>query len=186
MDIYYFYNGINNIIKLALKDKKYVANYKLILNDPLVILDFEDSSNLKGGAHLIAAKVVTKVASDTKAQKLATDAISKGKDAAKDAVEKGKDGAKGNNNKEKTGDNKEKTGDNKKDGEPNPTTIASNNKEEEELSPKEQALKILKILFSFVYYLCLFSILPLLPFIAISYYSFKRLTIFYNEQMGTL
>ena len=83
-------------------------------------------------------------------------------------------------------DNKEKTGDNKKDGEPNPTTIASNNKEEEELSPKEQALKILKILFSFVYYLCLFSILPLLPFIAISYYSFKRLKIFYNEEMGTL
>ena len=43
MDIYYFYNGINNNIKLALKDKKYLDNSKLILNDPLVILDLQYS-----------------------------------------------------------------------------------------------------------------------------------------------
>jgi hypothetical protein len=158
MDIYYFYNGINNIIKLALKDKKYVANSKLILNDPLVILDFQYSSNLKGGT-LSAVKAALQ---SSQGQKLAKDTISKGEDAAKE------------NNKNESSDTK--------DGEPN-STNTSNNEDED---PKEKALKIIKVLFTIVYYLCLFAILPLLPFIAISYYSFKRLKIFYNEQMGTL
>ena len=144
MDIYYFYNGINNIIKLALKDKKYLANYKLILNDPLVILDFQSSSNLKGGSAL-ASK--------------AKEAIGK----ATGAVPESPTNQESNSNSPKA---------------------QSNNKNE--LDTKQKALKILKVLFSIVYYLCLFIILPLLPFIAISYYSFKRLKIFYNEQMDTL
>jgi hypothetical protein len=154
MDIYYFYNGINNILKLALKDKKYLANYKLILNDPLVIIDFEDSNKLKGGATAVATGAVKN-----------PEVISKIKDVATKGTNK-KDGSnESNSNKEKEGETEA---------------------EAEELSPKEQALKIIKVLFSIGYYLCLFSILPLLPFIAISYYSFKRLKIFYNEKMGTL
>ena len=149
MDIYYFYNGINNILKLALKDKKYLDNYKLILNDPLVIIDFESSSKLKGGA----SQAIAMIAKNPKVLEMAKDAMA------------GEKGTK---------------------SEPNTKESDSNNKEYDELSPKEQALQILKVLFSIVYYLCLFSILPLLPFIAISYYSFKRLKIFYNEKMGTL
>ena len=175
MDIYYFYNGINNIIKLALKDKKYLANSKLILNDPLVILDFQYSSNLKGGSPAIA----TQLASHPNVQQLAKNRIEKEKDRAKDAAKDGaKDAAKDDakeNNKNESSDKEEKN-----------STNTSNNKEEEELSPKEKALKIIKVLFTIVYYLGIFSILPLLPFIAISYYSFKRLKIFYNEQMDTL
>jgi hypothetical protein len=151
MDIYYFYNGINNIIKLALKDEKYLANSKLILNDPLVILDFEDSNNLKGGSALAS-----------KAKALAS--------KAKEAIGKA------------TGASPEYP--TNQESNSNSPKAQSNNKNE--LDPKQKALKILKVLFSIVYYLCLFSILPLLPFIAISYYSFKRLKIFYNEQMDTL
>jgi hypothetical protein len=169
MDIYYFYNGINNIIKLALKDKKYLANSKLILNDPLVILDFQYSSNLKGGA-AVAATALKAVPTASKAGPAAKFAkVHKAKNAIGTAKVPG-----------------EATNTQEAESNSNSSNESSNNEDEEELSPKEKALKIIKVLFSIVYYLCLFSILPLLPFIAISYYSFKRLKIFYNEQMGTL
>ena len=167
MDIYYFYNGINNIIKLALKDEKYLAYSKLILNDPLVILDFEDSSNLKGGSPI---KVAAQGLKDPNAQQ-----------AAKNAIRKAASSAKGASSESQTDQESSSAAESNSNSQKE-----SSNKEEKELSPKEKALKILKVLFSIVYYLCLFSILPLLPFIAISYYSFKRLKIFYNEQIDTL
>jgi hypothetical protein len=150
MDIYYFYNGINNVINLLSKNEKYLDYYELILNDPLVILDFKDSKKIKGGASL----------------------LSKGTQMF------GKKGMTGIGNKvtKTLGIN----------GNDNGNKEHNNSNEDNSLSTKEKALKILKFLFTIVYYLCLFSILPLIPFIAISYYSFKRLKIFYNNQMGTL
>ena len=156
MDIYYFYNGINNIINLVSKNKKYLNYYELILNDPLVIIDFKDSKKLKGGSG----------------------SISKGFNMF------GKKGMNGNSSgigskvTETLGLN---DSGNKKDNDSN-----NSNDSNETESTKEKSLKILKILFLIIYYLCLFSILPLIPFIAISYYSFKRLQIFYNNQMSTL
>ena len=152
MDIYYFYNGINNIINLISKNEKYLNHYELILNDPLVLLDFKYSKNLKGGSGL----------------------ISKGTQMF------GKKGMSGIGNKvtKTLGINGNDNGNDNKEN--------NNSNEDNSLSTKEKAFKILKILFSIVYYLCLFSILPLIPFIAISYYSFKRLQIFYNNQMSTL
>jgi hypothetical protein len=171
MDIYYFYNGFNNILKLALKDKKYLANSKIILNDPLVILDFEDYSNLKGGNPLLLVSKAKVLASKAKG------AIGKAKGAIGSAASSAKGAAPESTTDQEPVSAAESNGNSSKE---------PSNKEEKELSPKEQVLKILKVLFSIVYYLCLFSILPLLPFIAISYYSFKRLKIFYNEEMGTL
>ena len=153
MDIYYFYNGINNIINLVSKNEKYLNCYELILNDPLVIIDFKDSKKLKGGSG----------------------SISKGFNMF------GKKGMNGNSSgigskvTETLGLND--SGNKKTNNDSNET---------ESLSTKEKTLNILKILFLIIYYLCLFSILPLIPFIAISYYSFKRLKIFYNNQMSTL
>jgi len=151
MDIYYFYNGINNIINLISKNEKYLNYYESILNDPLVILDFKDFKNLKGGTSLI-----------NKGAKMF--------------------GKKGISNKSK--DNGESSSKNKSTKQQNKNENNSNNNEK--TTSIEKVLKILKVLFSIVYYLCLFSILPLLPFIAISYYSFKRMKTFYNKQMGTL
>lgn len=174
MDIYYFYNGINNIINLALKDKKYMDNYELIFNDPLVILDFNDSKKLKGGAGAGAVAVGKELLKDKQVQEEL-------KKAGKNTLEKTK---KSSNGKKDNGESKNNKKTSDKNSESNSTTNVSNNNND--LSPKEKALKIIKILFTIVYYLCLFSILPLLPFLAISYYSFKRLKIFYNTQMGTL
>jgi len=159
MDIYYFYNGINNIINLVSKNEKYLNYYELILNDPLVILDFKDYKKLKGGSGLIS----------------------------KGAKMFGKKGLNGNLSgigskiTETLGLN---DSGNKKDNDSNNSNNSNNSNETE--STKEKVLNILKILFLIGYYLCLFSILPLIPFIAISYYSFKRLKIFYNNQMSTL
>ena len=158
MDIYYFYNGINNIINLISKNEKYLNYYELILNDPLVILDFKDYKKLKGGSGLISKGFNM----FGKKGKKGMNGISSG--IVSKATETIGLNDSGNKNKNENNDSNET----------------------ESLSIKEKALKILKILFSIVYYLCLFSILPLIPFIAISYYSFKRLKIFYNNQMSTL
>jgi len=153
MDIYYFYNGINNIINLVTKNKKYLDHLQIILNDPLVILDFKDYKKLKGGSGLISkgAKMFGK----------------KGLNGNLSGIGSKITNTLGINN---SGNKKENNNSNEKDS----------------LSIKEKGLNILKILFLIVYYLCLFSILPLIPFILISYYSFKRLKIFYNNQMSTL
>ena len=50
MDLYYFYNGMNNIINLSINHKDYIFNSKQIHNDPLILLNLESSFNLKGGA----------------------------------------------------------------------------------------------------------------------------------------
>jgi hypothetical protein len=160
MDIYYFYNGINNIINLVTKNKKYLDHLQIILNDPLVILDFKESKNLKGGASLITkgAKMFGKKGISNKSSGI-NDKLSGIGSKITNTL--------GINN---SGNKKENNNSNEKDS----------------LSIKEKGLNILKILFLIVYYLCLFSILPLIPFILISYYSFKRLKIFYNNQMSTL
>jgi hypothetical protein len=150
MDIYYFYNGINNIVNLILKNEKYLNYYELILNDPLVILDIKDHNNLKGG--MKGMKGMSSISSGI------NDKLSGFGNTITKSL--------GINNSEKKKNN--------------------NSNENESLSIKDKGLKILKVLFSILYYLCLFSILPLIPFIVISYYSFKRLKIFYNNQMSTL
>ena len=48
MDLFYFYNGVKNIINLSLENELYISNSTLIYNDPLVILDFENYFQ-KGG-----------------------------------------------------------------------------------------------------------------------------------------
>ena len=51
MDIYYFYNGIQNIINVALKNEDYLLNYEKIIQDPLIFLDFENTKTcIKGGS----------------------------------------------------------------------------------------------------------------------------------------
>lgn len=173
MDIYYFYNGINNIINLALKNKKYMDNSDLILNDPLVILDFQDSKNLKGGGPPIA--LAAKLLKNPKIQQAAQQVTKNPK--VQQALEQATQSKDSSSKSKDNGDSSSIKKQNKNE---------NNSSNKQKTKPKEKALKVLKVLFSIVYYLCLFSILPLLPFIAISYYSFKRMKTFYNKQMGTL
>ena len=49
MDIFYFYNGFNNIINLGLKDPHYMSNSELIMRDPLVIIKQNYCTKLVGG-----------------------------------------------------------------------------------------------------------------------------------------
>ena len=63
MDIFYFYNGFNNIINLGLKDPHYMSNSDLIMKDPLVIIKPNYCTKLVGaGAAAAASKISDKVA----------------------------------------------------------------------------------------------------------------------------
>jgi hypothetical protein len=75
MDLYYLYNGMNNIVNLSMNNQDYLVNSKKIHNDPLVLLDLESSFNLNGGA--VAPALVGGAATDA------------AKDVAKDAAKSG-------------------------------------------------------------------------------------------------
>lgn len=53
MDIYYFYNGANNIINLLSKNEQQYTNGDLLIyRDPLVILDLYDKTYIKSYINL--------------------------------------------------------------------------------------------------------------------------------------
>ena len=144
MDIYYFYNGINNIINLFYKNpEKYNYGDLMIYRDPLVILELYDpeyinkplSINQHGGLGVKAA--VTAVA------------------AAPPPLE-GSGGA---------------------------GSFASG----KSLVNKDiNIIDSLKFLIKCLMFLIIGFLLPLAPFIAISYYSFVKLKLYYDTKFKTL
>ena len=55
-----------------------------------------------------------------------------------------------------------------------------------EINPKETMLNAFKIIFTIVYWILIIAMLPLIPFLYISYYSFKKLKDYYDENINTL
>ena len=49
-----------------------------------------------------------------------------------------------------------------------------------------QVMESIKMIIKFIVFISLLTIIPLAPFIAISYYSFKKLKLYYDERMLTL
>ena len=316
MDLFYFYNGVKNIINLSLENELYISNSTLIYNDPLVILDFENYFQ-KGGGNLDEIKQKLKVAQEAdaakeqqqkeakeqqkaakkeaKAQQKAAAAAAKAEQKAAAAAAKAdkeqqkkigktlgkkftssaidernkkinaekvkkvekervanekaeKKGRVANEKKDKKKlkqDKKEatslqkqynKTEEGKKEkahqkaavkkekAEKNATekqqkadekaakkearTAADeacedgmvsdgaggcvkdvwdmSTKETEEINPKDTMLSGFKIIFTIVYWILIIALLPLIPFVYISYYSFKKLKDYYYENINTL
>jgi len=224
MDIYYFYNGIQNIINVALKNEDYLLNYEKIIQDPLIFLDFENTKTcIKGGS------VPPATDGDKKNNGNVNDNVSKIEELSteKDKLTKLLEEINSENTilnleqsmakeniqqsflnaikiiKEDTPITKVKT---KEEYEKRITNIESEIKElekeggeeeeeEEEESEIEdsddddsggQVIESIKMIIKFIVFISLLTIIPLAPFIAISYYSFKKLKLYYDERMLTL
>ena len=178
MDLYYFYNGMNNIVKLSTNHKYYLDNYKKIHN-PIILLYLETHFNLKGGAGAGAGVAA---------------AVLKG------AVSKGASGAGGRKKKlAKTKEEILKIEAEERYLKQEEKEIAAE-LESKELSEETEAQKkrdqkeslttrgldALKLLIKIVVFLTFITLLPIAPFIAISYYSFKKLKEYYDNQIVTL
>ena len=250
MDIYYFYNGIQNIINVALRNDAYLLNYEKIIQDPLIFLDFDKSNTcIKGGSvPPDAAPAGTNKKSDKKNN---GNGNGNGKDnneiddkiaELKQAMKQKNDECKAIydvNNKTNTNTNKKslKIGSidlpltelsnalsifksdnsvskyrlkmdcdkeilvmNEKIEELETQKKAAGAEEEEEEEEEEeseiedsddddsgaQVMESIKMIIKFIVFISLLTIIPLAPFIAISYYSFKKLKLYYDERMLTL
>ena len=266
MDLYNFYNGMNNIVNLSMNNKDYIVNSEKIHNDPLVLLDFQTSFNLKGGVVPGAAKTdavaaLSKsgvvpaagadAAPDADAKKasitatdLATDlatvfrklnkkitpiqqAVTSQEAARKrDEIEQKKllesqiaalDKQTKNDLKAETAEQKRKKKERREELKAKKKAAEEAEKEAEEEAKKEEeeeaqeeierelqkleeeeqkreqkeslstrGVNALKLLIKLVVFLAFITLLPIAPFIAISYYSFKKLKEYYDNQIVTL
>lgn len=263
MDIYYFYNGIQNIINVALRNDAYLLNYEKIIQDPLIFLDFENTKTcIKGGSDAAAptggaAAGAASGSSEQSGKKKNGNGKGNGKDkgTGKDNKNEIKDQIDDltikkkqieteceqiNKNNSKNSQNTESTNNKINLFEPislntiskifpksNKNTHIENYKvklecerivsdiekqikeleekqgdeeggeEEEEVEESEiedsddddsgaQVIESIKMIIKFIVFISLLTIIPLAPFIAISYYSFKKLKLYYDERMLTL
>jgi hypothetical protein len=239
MDLYYFYNGMNNILNLSMNHKDYLLNSKKIHSDPLILLDLDHSFNLKGGSG--AAGAAGAGGAGAGAGAAAKMAPAKGRtDKPKD--DDGEDGAEGGDEMKQVGnmlnrslvifankqatDRKEEKKQEKKQELRAQKKKAKTEAEQKEVEATEIALKeaaqeeeeaaqeqideeikemeeaqaarnqkesltdrgteALKLLIKLVVFLAFVTLLPIAPFIAISYYSFKKLKDYYDNQIVTL
>ena len=234
MDIYYFYNGIQNIINVALRNDAYLLNYEKIIQDPLIFLDFDKSNTcIKGGATTAgattdAAAAPTTDAAATPAENNVSkiETLTKEKEKLTNILKEIESKTNSINNLKKSLNNENieqsilnaikitqqegpleqiKT---KEEFEKRITNIDSEIKElekeggeedeedeEEEESEIEdsddddsggQIMESIQMIIKCIVFICLLTIIPLAPFIAISYYSFKKLKLYYDERMLTL
>ena len=250
MDIYYFYNGIQNIINVALRNDAYLLNYEKIIQDPLIFLDFDKSNTcIKGGGTATAtAATATAAANTNKKSDKKNNGNGNGKDnneiddkiaELKQAMKQKNDECKAIydvNNKTNTNKKSLKIGSidlpvnelsnalsilksdnsvskyrlkmdcdkeilvmNEKIEELETQKKAAGAEEEEEEEEEEseiedsddddsggQVMESIKMIIKFIVFISLLTIIPLAPFIAISYYSFKKLKLYYDERMLTL
>ena len=254
MDIYYFYNGIQNIINVALRNDAYLLNYEKIIQDPLIFLDFENTNTcIKGGSGADAGAASGSGEQSGKKKNGNGKGNGKDKGTGKDNKNEIKDQIDDltikkkqieteceqiNKNNSKNSQNTESTNNKINLFEPislntiskifpksNKNTHIENYKvklecerivsdiekqikelkekqgdeEEEEEEDEEsdiedsddddsgaQVMESIKMIIKFIVFISLLTIIPLAPFIAISYYSFKKLKLYYDERMLTL
>ena len=202
MDVYYFYNGITNIISFASRPT--------IINENNLISLIDDRFNKKvnktiNGGFLIGKKGKKKKNDETENDKKDSEGKdgedennvkdNEGKDNEEENDEKdneGKDGEEENDEKEEKGKSKfSKFKDGLsglKDGLSGAvsTIRAEDEDDEDSMSTTDKIKYLLSIFMKIIVFVMFMFLLPIAPFVALSYYSYIRLKKYYEENMYTL
>lgn len=168
MDIYNLYNFINNIMTTHSKIKE-----SLIMKDPLINLNLEYNI-LKGGAPPAAAVAAATKTPPPAAAKTPPTAAAKTPPTATPTA---------------TPTAAKTPGETPEAAKGNDSKGAENNDDDNDIKPKttEERIKELIGKFSkFIIILMFILLIPIAPFVALSYYSFKRLKSVYNKDIYTL
>ena len=243
MDLYYFYNGMNNIINLSMNHKDYIVNSNQIHNDPLILLNLESSFNLKGGdgtptpptpptppktpvakpddakpkdkptteellaelkevqikikeQHVKSAdaeqtRYETKKTLETEFRDAKMKRLKRQAEEAANADEQQKLKLEAEAlEAEATAVEEAKTKEEEEAQKEIEKELQKLEEEEQKRAQKEslssRGVNALKLLIKIVVFLAFITLLPIAPFIAISYYSFKKLKEYYDNQIVTL
>tara|TARA_B110001469_G_scaffold114610_1_gene118630 strand:+ start:362 stop:952 length:591 start_codon:yes stop_codon:yes gene_type:complete len=196
MDVYYFYNGITNIISFA--------STPTIINENNLISLIDDRFNRKvnktiNGGFLSKKKGKKKKNDETENDEKDSEdenngKDNEGKDGEEENDEKDNEGKDGDGANAVVGDGKSKFSKFKdglsglKDGLSGAvSTIRSEDEEDEDSMSTSEKIKYLLTLFmKIIVFIMFMFLLPIAPFVALSYFSYIRLKKYYSENMYTL